>query len=71
MFARVAGGPMKHLTAMPKTKVALTLDAALIEQVDALVERRRSEIGARPLKSCWPTSCDGWPAPGSPRNPPG
>lgn len=26
---------------MPKTKVALTLDAALIEQVDELVERRR------------------------------
>lgn len=26
---------------MPKTKVALTLDAALLEQVDELVERRR------------------------------
>jgi len=32
---------MNHLTAMPKTKVALTLDAQLIEQVDELVERRR------------------------------
>ena len=28
-------------TAMPKTKVALTLDSTLIEQVDELVERRR------------------------------
>lgn len=26
---------------MPKTKVALTLDSALINQVDTLVERRR------------------------------
>lgn len=32
---------MNHPTEMPKTKVALTLDAALIEQVDELVERRR------------------------------
>jgi Arc/MetJ-type ribon-helix-helix transcriptional regulator len=31
---------MNHPT-MPKTKVAVTLDAALIEQVDELVERRR------------------------------
>jgi metal-responsive CopG/Arc/MetJ family transcriptional regulator len=28
-------------TLMPKTKVALTLDSALLEQVDELVERRR------------------------------
>jgi Arc/MetJ-type ribon-helix-helix transcriptional regulator len=28
-------------TPMPKTKVALTLDSALLEQVDELVERRR------------------------------
>jgi Arc/MetJ-type ribon-helix-helix transcriptional regulator len=41
LLARVAGGMMNHLTVMPKTKVALTLDAALIEQVDTLVERRR------------------------------
>jgi Arc/MetJ-type ribon-helix-helix transcriptional regulator len=32
---------MNYLTAMPKTKVALALDADLIEQVDELVERRR------------------------------
>jgi len=32
---------MNCLTIMPKTKVALTLDAGLIEQVDELVERRR------------------------------
>lgn len=32
---------MNHLTAMPKTKVALTLDADLVDQVDELVERRR------------------------------
>jgi metal-responsive CopG/Arc/MetJ family transcriptional regulator len=34
---------MNHHTeaVMPKTKVALTLDTALLEQVDELVERRR------------------------------
>ena len=32
---------MNHHTAMPKTKVALTLDSAMIDQVDELVERRR------------------------------
>ena len=32
---------MNHPTLMPKTKVALTLDAGLIGQVDELVERRR------------------------------
>jgi len=32
---------MNCLTIMPKTKVALTLDAALVEQIDELVERRR------------------------------
>lgn len=30
-----------HHTAMPKTKVALTLDRELLERVDELVERRR------------------------------
>jgi metal-responsive CopG/Arc/MetJ family transcriptional regulator len=30
-----------HHTAMPKTKVALTLDAALLERVDELVARRK------------------------------
>jgi Arc/MetJ-type ribon-helix-helix transcriptional regulator len=36
-------GMMNHHTetVMPKTKVALTLDTALLEQVDELVERRR------------------------------
>jgi metal-responsive CopG/Arc/MetJ family transcriptional regulator len=32
---------MKHHTAMPKTKVALTLDAGLLEQVDELVAKQR------------------------------
>jgi Arc/MetJ-type ribon-helix-helix transcriptional regulator len=31
---------IRHTT-MPKTKVALTLDSDLLEQVDELVERRR------------------------------
>ena len=30
-----------HHTAMPKAKVALTIDAALLDQVDALVAQRR------------------------------
>jgi len=34
-------GMMNCHTSMPKTKVALTLDRALLEQVDHLVERRR------------------------------
>jgi Arc/MetJ-type ribon-helix-helix transcriptional regulator len=41
LLARVPGSMMNRPTAMPKTKVALTLDADLIEQVDELVERRR------------------------------
>ena len=32
---------MIHHTAMPKTKVALTLDSTLLERVDELVDRRR------------------------------
>lgn len=32
---------MKRHTAMPKTKVALTLDADLLERVDELVAKRR------------------------------
>ena len=32
---------ISHHTLMPKTKVALTLDADLVEQVDALVANRR------------------------------
>jgi len=39
--ARGAGGMMNCRTTLPKTKVALTLDADLIDQVDELVERRR------------------------------
>ena len=41
LLAGPSGSMMNHLTTMPKTKVALTLDAHLIEQVDELVERRR------------------------------
>ena len=32
---------IRNPTRMPKTKVALTLDAELVEQVDALVANRR------------------------------
>ena len=32
---------MSHHTAMPKTKVAVTLDAELVERVDELVSRHR------------------------------
>jgi metal-responsive CopG/Arc/MetJ family transcriptional regulator len=32
---------MKHHTPMPKTKVALTLDAELLERVDELVAQQR------------------------------
>ena len=32
---------MKHHTTMPKTKVALTLDAALLERVDELVAKQQ------------------------------
>lgn len=32
---------MKYHTTMPKTKVALTLDTALLERVDELVAKRR------------------------------
>ncbi len=34
-------GMIRYHTRMPKTKVALTLDADLVEQVDALVANRR------------------------------
>src|SRR5205823_70546 len=36
-----ARGMMDHRTLMPKTKVALTLDAELVEQVDELVAKRQ------------------------------
>ncbi len=32
---------MNHHTAMPKTKVALTLDTELLDQVDELVEKQK------------------------------
>jgi len=32
---------ISHHTSMPKTKVALTIDADLVDQVDALVANRR------------------------------
>jgi Arc/MetJ-type ribon-helix-helix transcriptional regulator len=40
-LTRVVGGMMIHPTAMPKTKVALTLDSALLDQVDRLVATGR------------------------------
>lgn len=41
LLARVATGMMICHTVMPKTKVALTLDADLLDRVDELVDRRR------------------------------
>jgi ribbon-helix-helix CopG family protein len=38
--AQAIGMMIRHTT-MPKTKVALTLDSELLEQVDELVDRRR------------------------------
>src|SRR5436190_22801613 len=40
-YPGVTDGMMNYHTSMPKTKVALTLDADLVEQVDALVANRR------------------------------
>lgn len=37
----MVNGMMNHHTAMPKTKVALTLDADLLHQIDDLVASRR------------------------------
>lgn len=37
LFARVTDGRILHHTVMPKTKVTLTLDTALVEEVDELV----------------------------------
>ncbi len=42
---------MIYLTTMPKTKVALTLDASLVEQVDELVERRRFRNRSQAVES--------------------
>ena len=41
LLDRVTGGMIVHHTTMPKTKVALTLDAQLLEQVDDLVAKQR------------------------------
>ena len=38
-------------TAMPKTKVALTLDADLVERVDELVTRRRFRNRSQAIES--------------------
>ena len=40
-FDRASSGMMFHHTVMPKTKVALTLDADLLDRVDHLVARQR------------------------------
>ena len=40
LLDRVCGGMIDCHTIMPKTKVALTLDAALIDQVDDLVAKQ-------------------------------
>jgi len=42
---------MSHHTAMPKTKVALTLDAVLVERVDELVSRRRFRNRSQAIES--------------------
>jgi len=42
---------MKHHTAMPKTKVALTLDAELVERVDELVAHRRFRNRSQAIES--------------------
>jgi Arc/MetJ-type ribon-helix-helix transcriptional regulator len=41
LFDRSCDSMMYRHTAMPKTKVALTLDAGLLDQVDELVAKRR------------------------------
>jgi len=42
---------MVHHTIMPKTKVALTLDADLVERVDELVSRRRFRNRSQAIES--------------------
>jgi Arc/MetJ-type ribon-helix-helix transcriptional regulator len=44
-------GMMSHPTHMPKTKVALTLDAELVERVDELVARRRFRNRSQAIES--------------------
>jgi Arc/MetJ-type ribon-helix-helix transcriptional regulator len=40
-----------HHTAMPKTKVALTLDSDLLQRLDELVERRRFRNRSQAVES--------------------
>ena len=42
---------MSYHTHMPKTKVALTLDADLVERVDELVARRRFRSRSQAIES--------------------
>lgn len=42
---------MKHHTSMPKTKVALTLDAELLERVDELVAKQRFRNRSQAIES--------------------
>jgi Arc/MetJ-type ribon-helix-helix transcriptional regulator len=42
---------MFHHTAMPKTKVALTLDSGLLERLDELVERRQFRNRSQAVES--------------------
>ena len=42
---------MSYHTIVPKTKVALTLDAALVERVDELVARRRFRNRSQAIES--------------------
>lgn len=54
---------------MPKTKVALTLDADLLEQVDSLVAQQQFRSRSQRLKPRWRTSCDDWRERGLPERP--
>jgi Arc/MetJ-type ribon-helix-helix transcriptional regulator len=42
---------ISHHTVMPKTKVALTLDAELVDRVDELVARRRFRNRSQAIES--------------------
>lgn len=42
---------ISHHTVMPKTKVALTLDAELVERVDELVAKRRFRNRSQAIES--------------------
>jgi Arc/MetJ-type ribon-helix-helix transcriptional regulator len=51
LLARAATGMIFHHTAMPKTKVALTLDSDLLQRLDELVERRRFRNRSQAVES--------------------